>query len=45
MKFLKRAAAMLTACALTAGLLSGCGTERIDPATIEYIQFEQPEEG
>ena len=30
---------MLTAC-----LLSGCGGG-IDPSTIEYIQFEQPEEG
>ncbi len=45
MKLLKRAAALLAACALSAGLLSGCGMDSIDPSTIEYIQFEQPEEG
>ncbi|MGI5894400.1 MAG: peptidylprolyl isomerase [Candidatus Merdivicinus sp.] len=44
MKFLKKAAALLAACAMTASLLSGCGNT-IDPSTIDYIQFEQPEEG
>lgn len=44
MKLWKKAVALFAACALTAGMLSGCGNS-IDPSTIEYIQFEQPEEG
>ncbi len=44
MKALKRAAALLTACALCVPLFSGCG-KSIDPSTIEYIQLEQPKEG
>lgn len=44
MKALKRAAALLAACALCVPLFSGCG-KSIDPSTIEYIQLEQPKEG
>lgn len=44
MKTLKKAAALLAACALCVPLFSGCG-KSIDPSTIEYIQLEQPKEG
>ena len=44
MKALKKAAALLAACALCVPLFSGCG-KSIDPSTIEYIQLEQPKEG
>ena len=44
MKALKKAAALLTACALFIPLFAGCGNG-IDPSTIEYIQFEQPKAG
>lgn len=44
MKALKKAAALLAACALCIPLFTGCGNS-IDPSTIEYIQLEQPKEG
>ena len=43
-RFLKKAVVFAAACLLAAGMLTGCGNG-IDPSTIEYIQFEQPEEG
>ena len=44
MKIWKKAAAFLAACTLCVPALTGC-SESIDPSTIEYVQFEQPEEG